>query len=68
MSTSFGFALQARKRFPGSSVRSLVLDNHGSHELIKKALLGQFAAKSEVPFFGQLQYQPLPSTWPASFM
>ena len=44
----------------GGSVRSLVCDNHGSHRLIKQALLGQYAAKPSIPFFGALEYVQLP--------
>ena len=46
----------------GQAVRSLVCDAHGSHRLIKHSLLGLHAAKPGIPFFGELDYQPLPAT------
>ena len=51
----------------GSGVRSVVLDNHASHALVKAALLGQFAAPSEIPFFGSLEYQSLPHNCLSNF-
>ena len=44
----------------GGAVRSLVCDNHSTHSLIKRSLLGQYAAPDSVPFFGQIQYDALP--------
>ena len=44
----------------GAAVRSLVCDNHSTHCLIKRSLLGQYAAPGSVPFFGQIQYAALP--------
>lgn len=46
----------------GSAIRSIVCDNHSSHKLIKQALLGQYAARPHVPFFGSLEYESLPMT------
>lgn len=46
----------------GASVRSLCFDNHGSHGLVKDCLLGKHAAHPDTPFWGQVQYEPLPPT------
>lgn len=46
----------------GSAVRSVSFDNHSSHQLIKHALLGLYVAKPNIPFFGELEYHPLPSS------
>ena len=46
----------------GYNVRSLVFDNHSSHKEITEALLGHVVCKPDVPFFSELELEPLPAT------
>jgi len=44
----------------GFAVRSLVFDGHASHRLIKECLLGHRVSSANIPFFGALEFEPLP--------
>ena len=52
----------------GSSVKCIVFDNHSTHASIKACLLGQMVPPAETPFFGELDWTPLPGCCLPRFM
>lgn len=46
----------------GTSVKCIVFDNHSTHASIKACLLGQMVPPAETPFFGELDWAPLPGS------